>query len=490
MIKIFLSKLVILLCLNCSINVYAQHILSGVRYQLGTSAYLSEKIPFWMRAGQYGLVPLKGSFVSILVNASKEYDSTKVEFQKIRKFGFGYGTQVGINAGKHSQILLPEAYVKLRYGVFEFYAGRRKEIVGLVDTTLSAGSYIWSGNALPLPKIQISIPNYASIIGNGLISIKGMFAHGWFGKQAYTEGYYLHQKWLYSRIGRESWKVNLFAGINHQVQWGGYSEVLKNNNISTNDGYFSADPFVYLNVILPIPWKIPKDVTYTAYETLNRFGNHLGSIDLGISFKTPVTDIYFYRQTPYEDGQMPEVILSMDGNYSIIFDLKDKRQFSKISFGYLDTRRQGGQITNFAKWLGKKETHYGEVQNYFNHGQYLEGWSYRDNGIGTPLIISSNNLLITSPYELYSIDNRIQSYFFAATGKIMKYEYILKSSFIKSLGIFGLKREKSLNQFSSSISVSRPLSKLNLDSRFNIGFDSGKLYGNNIGINFSILKKW
>jgi hypothetical protein len=493
MIKTLLPFLVILFCLSSWVNTYAQNILSDIKYQLGGGAYLSDRTPFWMRANQYGLVPLEGPFVTLQAGASKEYDSTRTAFQKIKKFGIGYGAQLGLNAGKQSQVLLPEAYAKIRYGAFEIYAGRRKEIIGLVDTTLTAGSYIWSGNALPMPKLQISLPNYTSIIGKGLISIKGAFAHGWFGNQAYTAGYYLHQKWLYGKIGRDSWKFNFFAGINHQVQWGGYSETLKNDNTSTKNGYFSADPFVYLNVILPIAWPIPANGTYTPFETLNRFGNHLGSVDMGFSVKTSFADISFYRQSPYEDGQMPEVLLSMDGNYSLSFDLKNKKHISKISLGYLDTRRQGGDITKFAKWVGKKETHYGEIQNYFNHSQYIEGWSYQGTGIGTPLIIPGNDLLkeVQNPnYRLFSFDNDFQAYYIAATGNISKYTYTIKSSLLNSMGMYYVRRDKNLNQFSSLISVNVPLSRLKLESKVNLAFDAGKLYGNNMGVNFFILKKW
>ncbi|MFD2520288.1 capsule assembly Wzi family protein [Emticicia soli] len=494
MIKIFRPFLVLLFCLNSYINVYAQNnILSDIKYQVGTGAYVSGKTPFWMRANQYGIVPQQGPFFTLQGGVYREYDSTKRDFKQIKKFDIGYGASVVVNAAKQSQLLLPEVYAKIRYGAFEFYAGRRKEIIGLTDTLLNPGSYIWSGNALPLPKVQISIPNYTSIIGKGLISIKGAYAHGWFGNQAYTDGYYLHQKWLYGKVGRDSWKFNFYGGINHQVQWGGYAEAQKDNTFSTKNGYFSADPFVYLNVVLPIAWRIPNDGTYTDFETQNRFGNHLGSVDFGVSMKTAFANISFYRQIPYEDGQMPEVILSMDGNYSLNFDLKEKKQLHQISFGYLDTRRQAGELTKFARWVGKKETHFGEFQNYFNHGQYIEGWSYQGNGIGTPLIIPNKDLKENAqffPDRIFTVDNRVQAYSIAATGKLGNYGYLFKSSLITSLGTPSFVREKSLKQFSSLLALNIPLEKLKLDSKINIAFDSGELYGNNIGISFFIVKKW
>lgn len=487
MIKTLLPTFLILFCLNSWINVCAQNIFSDTRYQLGGGAYVSGKTPFWMRANQYGLVPLEGPFVTIHGSAAKDYDSTKTELQKIKKFGFGYGVQLAINAGKQSQVLLPEAYLKIRWKAFEFYAGRRKEIVGLVDTTFGAGSYIWSGNALPMPKLQIAIPNYTSIIGHGLISIKGAYAHGWFGKQQYTEGYYLHQKWLYGKIGRDSWKVNFYGGINHQVQWGGYSETLKDNSFSTKNGYFSKDLFTYLNVVLPFYWKIPNN-RYSQYEIENRFGNHLGSLDLGLILRIGSSELFFSKQVPYEDGQFPEIFLSMDGNYSFYITIP-RKEYSKISISYLDTRRQARELSQFARFIGKKETHEGEVQNYFNHGQYIDGWIYNNNGIGTPFIVANNNLIQknqTEDYSFFSMDNRVQAYNILLAGQIGSFPYRFQNSFLRSIGRYGMIRTPALKQYSGLLSVSIPSKKLNLNSRIELAFDIGQIYGNNSGINFFI----
>ena len=261
---------------------------------------------------------------------------------------------------------------------------------------------------------------------------------------------------------------------------------------STNNGFFSADTYVYLNVVFPIPWKIPIN-KYSPYETLNRFGNHLGSLDLGIKIKIKIADIYFYRQTPYEDGQMPEIFLSGDGNYSLSLDLKEKKRVYRVNIGFLDTRRQAGERSNFARFVGKMETHPGEIQDYLNHGQYIEGWSYHNNAIGTPLIIPTQDLIKESQpkgYNLFTADNRIQAFYMSIFGKIANYVYYLQSSYTSSLGRFGLKKDIPFKQFSSHISINIPIKKSNLDSKIDLSFDSGKLYGNNLGVNFFIIKKW
>ncbi|WP_373511125.1 hypothetical protein [Persicitalea sp.] len=110
----------------------------------------------------------------------------------------------------------------MRYGAFELYAGHRREIVGLVDTTLTAGSYIWSGNALPVPKVQLSIPDYTPVLfKNKILAVKGQYSHGWFGSGDSTRNYYLHQTALYVRLGKPSWRFRMHGGFNPPGPMGG-----------------------------------------------------------------------------------------------------------------------------------------------------------------------------------------------------------------------------------------------------------------------------
>ena len=73
-----------------------------------------------------------------------------------------------------------------------------------------------------MPKIQIEIPDYQPLgKNNPWLAFKGNYAHSWFGTNKFAYGYYLHQKSVYVRIGRQSSSVKLYGGFNHQVQWGG-----------------------------------------------------------------------------------------------------------------------------------------------------------------------------------------------------------------------------------------------------------------------------
>ena len=164
-------------------NSYAQsnEIKREIKYtaEAGTIISTNGETPFWLRANQYGIVPNQSPIFTLRGSISSDYKKaiTKEDQYKLSKFDWGYGLNIVGNVGKENQFLIPEAYVKAKYGAFEIYAGRRKEIVGLVDSTLSSGSYIWSGNALPMPKIQISTPNFVPLpFTKGFLSFKGNYA--------------------------------------------------------------------------------------------------------------------------------------------------------------------------------------------------------------------------------------------------------------------------------------------------------------------------
>jgi hypothetical protein len=141
---------------------------------------------------------------------------------------WGLGVEGQLNVGSRTQALLIQGYIKGRLGIFQLKGGRSRDIMGLADSTLSSGSFSISGNALGIPKIELSIPEYWSLpIFGKLIAIKGNFAHGWVGNQEvnYATGdnivnTFFHQKSFYARLGKPSWRLKIIGGFNHQAFWG------------------------------------------------------------------------------------------------------------------------------------------------------------------------------------------------------------------------------------------------------------------------------
>lgn len=454
--------------INCVNNSFSQSFFSNTKYQLEAGTYLSTAgvTPFWLRSNQYGIVPISSPILTFRGSAHKDYDSTKNDNQKLKRFGFGYGFWGVANINKQSRLLLPEAYLKVRYGAFEFYGGRRREIMGLVDTTLTSGSYIWSGNALPMPKIQISIPNFRQL-GKSPIFIKAGISHGWFGNQGYVKNYSLHQKWLYGRIGRESSKFKFYVGFNHNVQWGGITE--NKDPFYSKDGQFAPYPlYSYQFVLIPFLQKIIKlnPEKLTNFDSGLAIGNHLGSADIGFEVEGDKTTLLFYKQQPYDFARSLYNLNNIeDGLYGLSLNFKNNPKIKKILLEYLHTTSQG--LYRFGKY---QPSNYVENDNYFSHGQYIS-WSYNRSIIGTPFILAD---------EKGIYNNRIKALIVSMSGKITnKVFYIIGGSFSSNLGIYG--KEMSNNQFSGRLNTEYFLTT-NSSITGQLSFDNGNVYSKNLGL--------
>ena len=206
-----------------SFSVFGQRATAPI-FSFGGGFSSSNYTPFWLRANQFGAVPTEENYVNVGV-------STYIEYRKGKKMDWGFGASGRLNLGQtKADLLVQEAYLKGKWGIFELSAGRKKYIQGLMDSTLSSGSFAFSGNALPMPKIEIVVNEYwhPKFLGQ-FFGFKGNFVHGFFeqGRQNVSQ-VYLHQKSLYGRIGKPNWPIKFYGGFNHQAQWGGSKRYLKN----------------------------------------------------------------------------------------------------------------------------------------------------------------------------------------------------------------------------------------------------------------------
>lgn len=477
----------------CGKICFSQTLFSNIKYQAESGLYLSTsgKTPFLLRSNQYGIVPFESEFITLRGATYKEYDSTSNQQNKQKKFGYGYGLNTVINIGKSNQILFPEVYMKVRYGAFEFYSGRRREIFGLVDTVLTSGSYIWSGNALPVPKIQVSVPHFTSIIGHGILSIKGGYAHGWFGNQGDVKNYYLHQKWLYGRIGKPNWKIKFYGGFNHQVQWGGYPikpyTEKQTGRLVTNYG---NDFKTYLNVVTGVSLITKGGLTLDGVplnEAWNRSGNHLGTVDIATQINLKSVNLLIYRQSIYEDGSLFYLNNINDGLFGFSLVRRNvQKGITKVCIEYLNTTSQGGkpeeQNDNIPQLRGN--------DNYFNNGIYTNGWTYKNNILGTPLMtpLSQIKNVLVNKYDFSEapnssiVNNRLYAYNISLSGKMLKMNFITKFIWSNNLGVYS--SPFSAKQFSFLQQLSYELPTYILVSSLSI--DSGKLFANNLGLYFGV----
>lgn len=458
--------------------------------EAGGYAASGGQTPFWLRANQYGIVPLTPTPGFVRGGLVIPYRTTRN-----RRLDWGGGANVVANAGSLSggttgAILVPELYLKARFGLLEIYAGRRRETIGLADTTLSTGSYIWSGNALPMPKIQIALRDYAPVpFTKGVLSVKGTFAHGWFPAQGFVNNSFLHQASFYGRIGKDSWPVRFYGGGNHLAQWGGSTTQLPSSLVE-NGGQLPSSFKDYLDVVTGSSLGYRSDVDSTKYsffDRSNRIGNHLGTIDVAMEVQLKKLSFFAYRQSIYEAGALYRLTNITDGLHGLrIRNLQPAQHgiaLTDVLLEYLDTRSQGGDV--FSGAIRGRE-------NYFNNAQYRDGWSYHGQTIGTPFITPGNSTRYPQGNDAFTNNNRVQVYHLGVSGLIGGVvSFQSKLSYSENYGTYNSPFSPVARQFSGGIWVGAPLSsRYGLNLTASLAVDKGDLYPNNVGGSVSIRKTW
>ncbi len=501
----------------CTFLIFIPSIVNNVLGQEHPNKYLldlsingnlshSDQLPFWFRSNQFGSIPISGVSSSLLINTKKLYTDYENSFDngfKSAKFDWAYDLELRGNVGKTTNFNIIEAAIKGKYGIFEAKLGRSKDVMGLNgDTVLSSGNFSVSGNALGIPKLDIQIPQYYRIpIFDGIISVKGNFALGSFGSTLIDTSVvnkfvpdggintFYHQKSLYGRIGRKSWKLNLYGGINHQVQFGNEKQVYGDSYALNN---FQNLWYVF--------WGKPYQ---SVDQTSSKVGNHQGSIDLGMSYDWDHIQLLAYRQNIYDVGAMSKLANIADGLNGITITnksfnrLEKTLNWQKLLVEFFYSKNQAGYPWSTPTKSGDED--------YYNNFFYSEGWSYKNLGLGTPLIVAANLARpgqANDPKDFF-ISNRVIAGHVGFRGAI--YGTLIQSKITASrhFGTFGtseygkstgtIKHEPykdqfvPVNQFSAYLQAERPF-KNNLVLGMAFAYDYGKLLPSSSGVQVSIKK--
>ncbi|WP_276091075.1 capsule assembly Wzi family protein [Pedobacter sp. JY14-1] len=475
-------------------------------------------VPFWMRSNQFGSIPLSGISGTAIGRISKDYELANGDKNEgnPRLMDWAFAIEGRANGGNNANLQLIEAYLKAKLSIFQIKAGRSRDIMGLNgDTTLSSGNFAVSGNALGVPKIELSIPEYWKLpILNELISIKGTFSHGWIGhrqvadtlgrlenseiiisikKRPYT---YFHQKSLYGRIGREDWKLKLYGGFSHQVFWGSEKEIYGPDRFGLN----GFETFWYV-------------VSGSAYGGKNssiersKIGNQLGSIDVGLEYDFGTITAKLYRQNFYDVGALSKLANIADGLNG--FTLRNNKietspnagfQWKKILVEFFYSKNQAGY-----PW--SKPTASGD-EDYYNNYYYLQGWSYMDLALGNPFITLQEDAKAgqATAKETHFINNRVSAIHLGFSSAYKGWVLTSKLSFSRNYGTFRTSRYghstgpdrfpnrgeifRPVNQTSFYLDGLKRLNKNNIYCGFTVAIDRGDLLNNSSALSIRLNKKF
>ena len=465
--------------------------------ELGGLFSTDSRTPFWLQANQFGTIPRSGTALTVRGGGAKvwhwgkrdavsEWRRRHTSSKPSPRWQAEVGAEAVANLGSPAQVLLPQAYGAIRYGNWELFAGRRKQYFGLADSTLGTGSYVWSGNALPIPRIQFGLTRFTAVpFTQGWFSILGTYSDGWFeNSRPVTSELKLHQKQFYGRLGRPGGKLTLYAGFNHQVQWGGKSPY------ETIDGQMPKGLTNYLHMIIG---KGRADTDLTNFDSTNRVGNHLGTIDLAFEIDGKNSNWFFYRQNIYEDGSLYYLTSIADGLNGVRIRRKNTGRGSVFSINEivlegLYTKSQGG--SSFIIEQGTKRGR----DNYFNHTQVRDGWSYFDRTIGTPFIPPTSETVWKFPNyaDSFTSNNRVWVLHAGLRGALFRnLVWSTKLSYSSSGGVYDQPFPETVYQFSGLLSLQTGVPWLGgLLLKGSLATDRGGLYPNTTGISLSLRKEF
>ncbi len=484
--------LLILLNLILINSTYGQ--VSEIKSNLESEVIITSQnnVPFWMRANQYGSIPLSGFSTSFIGSIHKEYaDIGSYKDNKSKLFDWGAGFEGRVNIGEKAEAMLIEAYAKAKLAMFEVKAGRSKDVMGLVDTTLTSGAFSISGNTLGIPKVEISIPEfYALPFWDGLFAFKGNFAHGWlgtiptqYGNHKPTETYF-HQKSLYGRLGMSDWRLHLYGGFNHNAFWGNTKNYITGFSLTQSEEF----------------WYTISGKVYNSSKT----GNHVGSIDVGLQYDFDNINLFIYRQQFYDIGGLYHLSNIADGLNGIALTNKRRRNsgfhWNKLLFEFLYTKSQGGE-------LKAKITPSGD-ENYYNSYVYTQGWSYKQLALGSPLLTPYLEAKEGQARNLrdFFINNRVVAFHIGVNGRWNNWDLFSKLTYSENYGTYGTspighslgntrnpptsdKYFDKVNQFSGIIKISRVI-----NDSWNVGLigaiDQGSFLNNTTGLIFKVDRKF
>lgn len=454
---------------------------SLIQIQSKTHVSISDagQTPFWLRSLAFGQVLDQSPGLGSSFSLNKNY------FLK-KKYDFLYGFEANVWVGEKSDFFFSEAYAGAKKGKWELWVGLKKELYGLGDSTLSSGFYAWSGNALPLPKIKLATREYLPIFKNHL-GIHMTYSHGWLDNMGALKGAFLHQKSLYLRLGKPYSRINLFGGLNHQVQWAGERKIYETGPKAAINKYpNSLSTYFYVITALKDRSILPLDPLTSQDDLGNQFGNHLGSIDVAMRLKLKSGILLLYKQSSYESGQIFSLVTADDGLNGISYLRNKPSLIDHINFEFLYTGNQGSYISWIGKLFNVVDTHFGEIISPFYNGGRTSGWTYSKSEIGTPLLMVDSKTFLNKG-DTFTF-NAVKSYYIGISGHFSsEYTYRIRASSSRYSSYLFSKEKPIPNQFSSSCTIMHYLKNKKASWSMALGYDQGDMLPGNVGLVLSYL---
>ena len=469
------------------------------------SAASGDHTPLWLNANKYGLSSLDKT--NGYLRAGVFHPLTGDMEKKVE---LGYGADVAVAANYTSTVVVQQAYAEARWLKGVLTIGSKEQPMELKSQELSTGSQTLGVNARPVPQVRIALPDYWQIpYTAGWLHLKGHIAYGittddgwqkdFTNKQTrYTEHTLLHTKAGYIKIGKEGKPLSLEGGLEMACQFGGKSHVFDDDGLHHYDN--SSNPKAFLHAFIPGG---SDEIDGETYQ--NEEGNHLGSWLVRINYDHEAWGVSVYADHFFEDQSMM-FHLDYDGygsgqewnerkeNRYFLYNLKDillgaelrlkdGRWLQKAVVEYMHSKYQSGPV--YHDHTQNISDHISGIDNYYNHGLFT-GWQHWGQVMGNPLYTSP---LYNEDGHVRVENNRFVAWHLGLQGSpLPRLSYRLLATWQRGYGTYYQLFANPEENTSLLAEAYYKWPKGGWSAKLGLGMDSGKIYGNNYGLQVTVMR--
>lgn len=501
--KLFLASMVLTGWLTITAQEDNRSLLNDLDYKVEFQSSVSDgQTPLWLNANKHGLSSLDevNGYLRGMVERPLTADSA-------RQWGIGYAMDLVAPLHYTSNFIIQQAFVEARWKKGVVTIGSKEWPMELKNNILSTGSQTLGINARPVPQVRLALPDYWSIPGTkNWLALKGHIAYGkttddhWQKDfvephQRYTEGTLYHSKAGYLKIGPKNLTVEV--GLEMACQFGGKTFMDENGRqvVITN----ASDMKSFVNAFLP--GGAGSDEVTSDYK--NAEGNQLGSWVMRVNYDANDWSLGVYADHFFEDHSAMFQLSADDyqtgsnwqeknTNRFFLYDLKDmmigaelnlKRNnwLRTIVMEYIYTKYQSGPLYHdHSPYIG---SHICGMDNYYNHHLY-SCWQHWGQVIGNPLYRSP----IYNNGDISVKNNRFVAWHVGLAGNPLSVlSYRLLATYQTGYGSYNEPMIPKQYLCSVLAECSYRL-KHSWKVSCGFGFDSGKLLGENYGVQLTITK--
>lgn len=501
--KLFLASMVLTGWLTITAQEDNRSLLNDLDYKVEFQSSVSDgQTPLWLNANKHGLSSLDevNGYLRGMVERPLTADSA-------RQWGIGYAVDFVAPLHYTSDFIIQQAFVEARWKKGVVTIGSKEWPMELKNNKLSTGSQTLGINARPVPQVRLALPDYWTIPGTrNWLALKGHIAYGkttddhWQkdfveSHQRYTEGTLYHSKAGYLKIGPKNLTVEV--GLEMACQFGGKTFMDENGRqvVITN----ASDMKSFVNAFLP--GGAGSDEVTSDYK--NAEGNQLGSWVMRVNYDANDWSLGVYADHFFEDHSAMFQLSADDyqtgsnwqeknTNRFFLYDLKDmmigaelnlKRNnwLRTIVMEYIYTKYQSGPLYHdHSPYIG---SHICGMDNYYNHHLY-SSWQHWGQVIGNPLYRSP----IYNNGDISVKNNRFVAWHVGLAGNPLSVlSYRLLATYQTGYGSYNEPMIPKQYLCSVLAECSYRL-KHSWKVSCGFGFDSGKLLGENYGVQLTITK--